>query len=82
MKTYNANEHEPQLGRLARYEQDYRRWRMAQEAFLMSDECTEVYWRTCRIAEAVDLKLSLTVEWLIVTGQIERESNYTGIKGE
>lgn len=74
MKTYNASEHEPQLGRLARYEKDYRRWRMAQEAFSMRGECTEVFWRTCRIAEAVDLKLSLHLEWLMAAGQIERLS--------
>lgn len=72
MKTYNASESEPQYGRLARYEKDYRRWRMAQEAFAKRGECTEVFWRTCRIAEAVDLRLSLMVEWLMAAGQIER----------
>jgi hypothetical protein len=73
MKTYNANEREPQYGRLARYDKDYRRWRMAQEELLIRGEYTEVSWRACRIAEAVNLELSLVVEWLMTTGQIERE---------
>ena len=82
MKTCCTSKSKPEYGCLARHKKDYARWHMAREARSMWDKCAEVHWRCCRMREAVDSELSLTVEWLKAAGQIERESDCTHMKGE